>query len=154
MSLTACRFISTNCSVCLPNMCGVQQHIFVWTTDEMKPKLYNQHELYTFASPNKSGFSTQNGAKFPTKSSDCMWHTVTVTNCKNWFRLSIEITNRCNCMQWILFLCLVHSTCFGRHTRPSSGVQLYLQPLVQSYVERNSREIKFTAYSCICWLFQ
>ena len=45
---------------------------------------------------------------------------------------SIEITNRCNCMQWILFLCLVHSTCFGRHTRPSSGVQLYLQPLVQS----------------------
>ena len=44
----------------------------------------------------------------------------------------LEITNRCNCMQWILFLCLVHSTCFGRHTRPSSGIQLYLQPLVQS----------------------
>ena len=34
-----------------------------------------------------------------------------------------EITNRRNCTQWILFLCLVHSTCFGRHTRPSSGVQ-------------------------------
>ena len=33
------------------------------------------------------------------------------------------ITNRFNCTQWILFLCLVHSTCFGRHTRPSSGVQ-------------------------------
>ena len=49
----------------------------------------------------------------------------------NWDH-SIEITNRCNCMQWILFLCLIHSTCFGRHTRPSSGVQLYLQPLVQS----------------------
>ena len=44
----------------------------------------------------------------------------------------LEITNRCNWMQWILFVCLVHSTCFGRHTRPSSGVQLYLQPLVQS----------------------
>ena len=27
---------------------------------------------------------------------------------------------------------LVHSTCFGRHTRPSSGVQLYLQPLAPS----------------------
>ena len=26
-------------------------------------------------------------------------------------------------MQSILFLCLVHSTCFGRRTRPSSGVQ-------------------------------
>ena len=35
----------------------------------------------------------------------------------------VTVTNRCNCMQWILFLCLVHSTCFGRHTRPSSGVQ-------------------------------
>ena len=35
----------------------------------------------------------------------------------------LEITNRCNCMQWILFLCLVHSTCFGRHTRSSSGAQ-------------------------------
>jgi len=29
MSLTACCLISTNCSVCLPDMCGVQQHIFV-----------------------------------------------------------------------------------------------------------------------------
>jgi len=34
-----------------------------------------------------------------------------------------EITNRCNCTQWILFPYLVHSTCFGRHTRPSSGVE-------------------------------
>jgi hypothetical protein len=33
---------------------------------------------------------------------------------------SIEITNRCNCMQWILFLCLVHSTCFGRHCVPGT----------------------------------
>ena len=48
------------------------------------------------------------------------------------YSILLEITNRCNWMQWILFLCLVHSTCFGRHTRPSSGVQLYLQPLVQS----------------------
>ena len=52
--------------------------------------------------------------------------------CSNTGSNSIEITNRCNCMQRILFLCLVHSTCFVRHTRPSSGVQLYLQPLVQS----------------------
>ena len=52
--------------------------------------------------------------------------------CESIIFSSIEITNRCNCMQWILFLCLIHSTCFGRHTRPSSGVQLYLQPLVQS----------------------
>ena len=34
-----------------------------------------------------------------------------------------EITNRCNHMQSILFQCQVHSTCFGRHTHPSSGVQ-------------------------------
>ena len=60
-------------------------------------------------------------------------------NCKPFYiycsvhhNILLEITNRCSCMQWILFLCLVHSTCFGRHTRPSSGVQLYLQPLVQS----------------------
>ena len=42
----------------------------------------------------------------------------------SWY--SIEITNRWNCMQWILFLCLIHSTCFGRHTGPSSGVQFQL----------------------------
>jgi len=29
MSLTACCLISTNCSVCLPDMCGVQHHTFV-----------------------------------------------------------------------------------------------------------------------------
>ena len=34
-----------------------------------------------------------------------------------------EITNRCNYMQSILFHCQVHSTCFGRHIHPSSGVQ-------------------------------
>ena len=43
--------------------------------------------------------------------------------CSVHHNILLEITNRCNCMQWILFLCLVHSTCFGRHTRPSSGVQ-------------------------------
>ena len=42
---------------------------------------------------------------------------------KHFWQVLLEITNRCNCMDWILFLCLVHSTCFGRHTRPSSGVQ-------------------------------
>jgi len=34
-----------------------------------------------------------------------------------------EITSRCDNVQWNLFLCKVHSTCFGRYTRPSSGVQ-------------------------------
>ena len=43
--------------------------------------------------------------------------------CSVHHNILLEITNRCNCTQWILFLCLVHSTCFGRHTRPSSGVQ-------------------------------
>ena len=43
--------------------------------------------------------------------------------CSVHHNILLEITNRCNCMQWVLFLCLVHSTCFGRHTRPSSGVQ-------------------------------
>jgi hypothetical protein len=53
-------------------------------------------------------------------------------HCSVHHNILLEITNRCISMQWILFLCLVHSTYFGRHTRPSSGVQLYLQPLVQS----------------------
>ena len=61
-----------------------------------------------------------------------LYHIPNQTNPVNFIVCSIEITNRRNCMQWILFLCLVRSTCFGRHTRPSSGVQLYLQPLVQS----------------------
>ena len=45
---------------------------------------------------------------------------ITLSHKSIWF---YGITNRCNCTQWILFLCLVHSTCFGWHTRPSSGVQ-------------------------------
>ena len=39
--------------------------------------------------------------------------------CSVHHNILLEITNRCNCMQWILFLCLVHSICFGWHTRPS-----------------------------------
>ena len=33
------------------------------------------------------------------------------------------ITNRCHNVQWSFISLQVHSTCFGRHTRPSSGVQ-------------------------------
>jgi hypothetical protein len=39
-----------------------------------------------------------------------------------------EITNRCSYMQSILFHCLVHSTCFGCFTHPSSGVQFITVP--------------------------
>ena len=37
--------------------------------------------------------------------------------------LFFEMTNRCSCLQSILFHCQVHSTRFGRFTHPSSGVQ-------------------------------
>ena len=49
-----------------------------------------------------------------------LWYFIFIVPCVITF---YEITNRCNCTQWILFLCLVHSTCFGLHTRPSSVVQ-------------------------------
>ena len=58
--------------------------------------------------------------------------TVFYIYCSVHHNILLEITKRWNCTQWILFLCLVHSTYSGRHTRPSSEVQLYLQPLVQS----------------------
>ena len=38
-------------------------------------------------------------------------------------RLFYGITNRCHNVQWSFISLQVHSTCFGRHTRPSSGVQ-------------------------------
>ena len=41
----------------------------------------------------------------------------------NDFSIFYEITNRCSYMQSILFHCLVHSTCFGCFTHPSSGVK-------------------------------
>jgi len=42
------------------------------------------------------------------------------------FKLSVVfygITNRCHNVQWSFISLQVHSTCLGRHTRPSSGVQ-------------------------------
>ena len=42
--------------------------------------------------------------------------------------LFYAITNRRNYMQSILFHCYVHSTCFGCHIHPSSGVQFCTRP--------------------------
>ena len=59
-------------------------------------------------------------------------------------------------MQSILFLCQVHSTCFGCSTHPSSGVQI----LTVSTATGTNHSIVSANYSqCglvpgICWLFQ